>query len=67
METKRLVEAFEQGYIYIKSNPTKQVPVKSIDYNGVIVEVNQAGYKTTATYTANTYGTYWGNKPEDIR
>lgn len=66
METKKLVEAFEQGYIYTKSNPNP-IPVKSIDYNGVVVEVNQAGYKTTATYTISSYGTYWGTKPEDIR
>ena len=62
---KRILDAFEQGYIYTKGNP-QSLNIQSVTYNGVVVDEYRNGYKTSVTYTLSTYGTWWGIRPEEI-
>jgi hypothetical protein len=62
---KRLLDAFEQGYIFIKGKP-QSANIISVNYDGVVVNDVQNGYNTTVTYTLSTFGTWWGLRPEDI-
>lgn len=62
----RLVEAFRQGYIHTKNNPNP-VMIKSVNYDGIVVDKVINGYVTTVTYTPSTFGKTWGLTQEDLK